>query len=232
MNDWQALYGVKLWPQVMHGQPAIIEAAHGDGRVVLSYAHLETPASPEANAWLTHLLTRLTDVRPASGLIPAWDLETLPVEWDDPALTRAAGQMAEIVRLGREHLLLYWRNPWLLGWRRGIPGAALSSLTALIRQISAHEPGNDALEFWSQASVEFTRHMDLFHRGLTGYLLAERLAMTLSAANDAECLPGLAQQKQALFGPPPAGGGLYARLSAPLERLARRVLDTPPTGCE
>jgi len=224
LDDWQNLYGVRLWPHFMAGQPCVVESRLGRGRAVLSYAHLETPASNEANAWLAHLLATLSGLQVQAKSVSAWDLEALPARWDDPSLAQAAERLKDIIRLGQEHFLLFWRNPWLLGWRRGIPGAGITSLYALVRQIMACEPTEEALVFWQGQAQEFTRLMELFHQGLSGYLLAERLAMTLASAPDAVCLTGLKQQRQALFGPPPGSGGLYDRLLPVLEELARLVL--------
>lgn len=224
LDDWQNMYGVRLWPHFMAGQPCVVETRLGRGRAVLSYAHLETPASAEANRWLAHLLRVLGGLEVASSQVPAWDLEGLPVRWDDPALAEASAQLSDIVRLGQEHFLLFWRNPWLLGWRRGIPGAGISSLYALVRQIQACEPTDAAADFWRAQAAVFTGTMRLFHQGLSGYLLAERLAMTLASAPDAVCLTGLKQQRAALFGPPPGSGGLYGKMLPVLEEIARLTL--------
>ncbi len=224
LDDWQNLYGVRLWPHFMAGQPCVVASRLGSGRAVLSYAHLETPASRAANAWLAHLVAHLSGLEALNAPVPAWDLESLPVHWDDPALAETSERLADIVRLGQEHFLLFWRNPWLLGWRRGIPGAGITSLYALVRQIRACAPTDAASAYWRAQAAEFARVMELFHKGVTGYLLAERLAMTLASAPDAVCLTGLKQQKSALFGPPPSSGGLYGRLLPVLEELARLIL--------
>lgn len=224
LDDWQNMYGVRLWPHFMAGQPCVVEARMGRGRAVLSYAHLETPASAEANLWLVHLLSELGGLEIEGAHVPAWDLEGLPVRWDDSALAEASEQLSDIVRLGQEHFLLFWRNPWLLGWRRGIPGAGISSLYALVRQIRACEPTDKALDFWRTHTTDFAGTMRLFYQGLSGYLLAERLAMTLASAPDAVCLTGLKQQRAALFGPPPGSGGLYGKMLPVLEKLARLTL--------
>ena len=36
--------------------------------------------------------------------------------------------LREIVRLGQEQFLLFDRTPWLIGWRRGLPGLQLNAL--------------------------------------------------------------------------------------------------------
>jgi hypothetical protein len=64
--------------------------------------------------------------------------------------------------------------------------------------------------------------MELLAKGLSGYLLAERLARTLARV-DPEAVPerGLREARTTLFGPPPgsgvAGGGLCGRILAVIE---------------
>ncbi|MGE4553590.1 MAG: biotin--protein ligase [Desulfovibrionaceae bacterium] len=229
-GDWEHLYGVRIRPDFLDGRPCVVAGGYGAGRYVLSYAHLETPASPQANAWLAHLLGALLGGSPASDPaprrpVPAWDPLAEPVRWDDGPLALAREGLTRLIDTGREHFLLFWRTPWLLGWRRGIPGMALNSLLALVCHCQALTPNASARAFWQGTDAEFARDLDLFRRGVTGLLLAERLAMTL--AHDGAPLPGLAQQREALFGPPPASGGLYARLLRPLEELFWRLYQDP-----
>lgn len=230
LDDWQHLYGVRLWPRGMAGQPCVVATSRGRGTVVLSYAHLETPASAEANQWLAHLL-EIMAVRSLSGprLIPAWDVAALPLQWADPVLVRAAKRLEDIIRLGQEHLLLYWRNSWLLGWRQGLPGATLASLNALVRQLAARTPSPEAQACWAAERQEFDRLMDLFHRACAGYLLAERLAASLRSGHGHGADPEhggpdealLREQRLGLFGQSPGVGGLAGSLALILEKLSR-----------
>ncbi len=66
--------------------------------------------------------------------------------------------------------------------------------------------------------------MELLTNGLTGYLLAERLAMTVfHSAPEAVSKEGLREQRRALFGIPPEPGGIFADLAALLEELYWRL---------
>lgn len=217
LGDWEALYGMRLRPN-FQGLPCVVAGHHGKGRYVLSYAHLETPASPAANRWLAHLLRELAGVHVPRTSLPAWDLSALPVLREDPYLSVAREQLFRLVQTGLDNLLLFWRTPWLLGWRRGLPGAALNSLLSMVCEALAL-PESDGARAWSKASgPEFAMRMELFAQGVTGYLLAERLAMTVYSSSP-ETLPGLKEQREALFGHPPAGGGLHGQLQAGLEEL-------------
>ena len=159
-----------------------------------------------------------------SGPIPAWDVGSRPVVWEDPALMDARAAMETIIATGTDHFLLFWRNPWLLGWRRGIPGAGINSLYSLICESLANEPDDDTLAFWKRNSDKFKVLMQLLTNGLSGYLLAERLSMTVFHSDpDAVSKEGLKEQRRALFGIPPNPGGIHADLVALLEELYWRL---------
>ena len=224
MTDWENLYGIHLRPDFMEGMPCVTANEFGAGDVVLSYAHLETPASPPANRWLQHLLGTALGETFAPAPVPAWDVAARPVVWEDPVLLAARKAVEEIIVTGANHFLLFWRNPWLLGWRRGIPGAGINSLYSLICEAMASQPDDETLAFWKGCSRQFSVLMDLLTNGLTGYLLAERLSMTVFHSDpDAVSKEGLREQRRALFGIPPEPGGIHADLVGLLEELYWRL---------
>lgn len=238
MGDWEAMYGIRVRPDFLQGNPCVVAGDYGQGRYILSYAHLETPASPQANAWLAHLLGEFlhtdtpdrvsgetSDKTPGetsaslpAWSLPAWSLTDLPVHWEDPALLLAQKQLGQAIHTGIDNLLLFWRTPWLLGWRRGIPGAGMNALFALVCEALASSPTDAATRFWAERGPAFATTMELFNSGLTGYLLAERLALTVLQPGK-NAVPGLKEQKESLFGPPPGAGGMYGELLADLESL-------------
>ncbi|MGE4505679.1 MAG: BPL-N domain-containing protein [Desulfovibrionaceae bacterium] len=218
MADWEAEYGIRIRPDFLRGHPGVIHGTYGEGEYVLSYAHLETPASPQANAWLAHLLGRFLGMAPPGGPLTAWNLAERPVRWEDPALLAARAALKGLIATGRDQLLLFWRTPWLLGWRRGIPGASINALYALVCELLAREPSGAALAFWEERAEGFARGMGILAPGARGLLLAERLAMTV-LHSEADAVPGLAERRELLFGPAPMGGGVHGELLAALEDL-------------
>lgn len=230
VEELETLYGIRFWPHFMTGQPCTITGRYGDGRYVLSYSHLETPDSPEANAWLAHMLSALAGADPVPELrsrTPRWDLRRLPDRWDDPDLDRAKKAMENVIRLGQENLLLFRRNSWLLGWRRGIPGAALNALYSLISQARALPPTDSARDYWRAEAAAFMEQMGHFHAGLVGYLLAERLGMTMTEANSLIPPEALSEQRAVLFGAPMLPGGLMQPLMQSMDELIWRLLADP-----
>jgi len=214
LEDWEALYGISLTPAFHEGDPCIIAGCFGAGRYVLSHAHLETPGRPEANAWLGHILAELAHLSHVLPLAaPPWRIGQSPPGSGNPALQKGMTQMLQITALGLAHGLLAWREPWLLGWRQGLPGAQLSGLLAMLDCSLTISPSEASQRFFHRKQSEFTLCMELLTKGLSGYLLAERLALTLLRV-DPEAVPeqGLREARLSLFGPPPAAGGVSGGL--------------------
>lgn len=219
-NAWEDLYDIKLRPTFLTGQPCVLSGTMGSGRYVLSYTHLETPDSPDANRWLAHIISVLSKnafcpqgLTPPTRTVPPWDPSHAPMVWTDPALAEARAIFEDIVTIGKNHCLFFQRNAWLIGWRAGIPGANLNNLYCAICSVVSTPPTEAALDYWNSVSDAFLTKLRLFHEGVRGYLLAERLAMTLSKTfPETVSQQSLKNQRAALFGPPMASGGLYLEL--------------------
>jgi hypothetical protein len=238
LSDWENLYGLQVRPDFLSGRPAVISGRFGQGRYVLSYPHLETPDSPQANAWLAHILCELAAEDCPGPLArktstPAWSVGAQAAQWADPTLLAAKAALEEAIHLGQEHLLLFWRNPWLLGWRRGVPGPGINSVYALVceaLECPPPAPDSPAARLWRERSAEFARLATLFCKGLSGLLLAERLDMTVRQTPgvdgaDDMFSKNLRDMRTALFGPPPAAGGVCGQLLAILEELCAGLWD-------
>jgi len=222
---WNDVYGVSITPTFLAGQPCIVHGRHGTGEYVLSYSHLETPDSPEANRWLAHLLRQLAGLAPACEHIPPWPVrssqERTGVLWDDPLLAKMEDDFESIRVTGLKHGLLFERTDWLMGWRSGIPGANLNNLWAALRVIRETEPVDGARAFLSSHGEKLCSTVSLFREGCTQYFLAKRLAQTVSRFMPEAVSPELLnEQRTALFGPPMHAGGLYKAIMDPIDELA------------
>ncbi|MGE9984135.1 BPL-N domain-containing protein [Desulfovibrio sp. SGI.169] len=223
-ETWQALYGVNLSADFLTDQPLVVCGAYGRGRYVLSYSHLETPQSPDANAWLSHLLRRLAGLEPRREDTPGWELDKAVPAWPDDTsaapLLDALRRTRALLDMAVEHHLFFRRAPWLWGWRAGLPGAAFNNLHAALCTAVGMTPSERALEYWRGIRPRFAELAALFAAGAEGYLLARRLAETLSPTlPDAVDRRGLDNQREALFGHPMHGGGLMEELLTMTEEL-------------
>ncbi|WP_461208892.1 BPL-N domain-containing protein [Desulfocurvus sp. DL9XJH121] len=230
LDDLETQFDVSVWPHFMTGQPCLVDGAFGTGRYVLGYTHLETPASPDANRWLAHLLRELAGLDAGErAAVPAWDLAALPRLWPDEAggreLAEAKAGLEESIREGMEEMLFFTRNSWLLGWRRGIPGSSLNALYSMVCQAQNLPPTPRARAFWDERKDAFLQTLSLFRHGLTGYLLSERLAMTTSGTANAIPEEVLSEQRVALFGQHMDYGGLFAGLVETMDELLFLTLE-------
>ncbi len=217
---WQDLYGFSPTPSFLEGSPCMVAGDYGAGRYVLSYSHLETPASADAGKIFAHLLRLLTGHGPTRNDVPGWDFSLTPEHEPHPLPARLREICAPVFELGLAHGLLFSRTPWLLGWRTGIPGAALNSLRAALHRACSLPFSPEAEAFAAVHGPDMLQAAELFAAGCSEYLLTERLAQTLAKAlPDTLPAPLLTARREALFGAPMSPAGPFLALSAPLEEL-------------
>ena len=138
--EWEQLekaYQINLNPERLANEPAIIAGKYGQGRVVLSYPHLETPGDGAGNMALFNIWH---DLLSSSVLECADDSDgtraanRVPVDEQSLERVREMAREAEnLVVLGERHNLWSWRNPWLLQWQRGIRGAEFGTIAVLLQ---------------------------------------------------------------------------------------------------
>jgi len=138
-ETWEELYGIRMNPERLRGEPAMLEGACGAGKVFLSYLHLDTPDDPEGLRALHNLFTRWAFVRgerggrKESGL---QDVEWVRVRQDALELLDALEKAGEeLIALGRRNYLWFWRKPYLLQWRRGVRGMEYGIVLIMVREL-------------------------------------------------------------------------------------------------
>ncbi|MEG1610105.1 MAG: BPL-N domain-containing protein [Bilophila sp.] len=216
LEQWVEQYGVSLTPDFLNGQPCVVHGKKGKGSYTLSYSHLETPASPDANRWLSHLFGVLTGGTPHQTLVPDWKPGDAPLVWEDEVLIEARAGMDALMALGRAHGLLFDRASWLTGWRAGVPGSGLNNLYTALCVMTSCCPTPQTLARWQTLSERFKSSFALFREGVEGLLLAQRLAAIMP-----EAVPRtiLAERRAALFGSAMQGGGVYKELMDMLDAM-------------
>ncbi|MFZ5587773.1 MAG: BPL-N domain-containing protein [Thermodesulfobacteriota bacterium] len=134
--EWPALeksYGLRLDPAGLAGLPAVVESGLDQGRVLLSYLHLDTPGDETGRRALANLWRGWLGLEPAALAPPA------PASSDGPAGSWAA-TADELWRLGQDMGLWRPRHPVMPLWRRGARGLEFWSLCELCRAL-ATKPG-------------------------------------------------------------------------------------------
>src|SRR5208337_717335 len=162
---WEQLeksYGINLDPARIKGHPAIIEIEKGKGRLILSYAHLETPGDLWGSRLFLNILNYLHDVsgvstsggeRSVNGSPPATgakrssspltrqERSAAPpgIRYTESGISKAKQAAADLIAFGEANLLWNWRKPWLLNWRRGIRGLEYGTLYVVLAYMAELE---------------------------------------------------------------------------------------------
>lgn len=233
LEEWENVYGIKLKPKLLDGQPAIIAGEFGKGRYILSYSHLETPNSPDANAIFAHMLRTVlkdenTDTLLATGTAfeakgsglcknilntdtfsPVWISTDFQTSW--PILRELNGQLQNVFLLGENLHLLFKRTDWLYGWNTSVHGSQLNSLRLALTRSLVLPPTKAREDFLLTKGVFFAENMLHFIQGTKSWLLARRLcdSLTENEAMDPEIIES---QRRELFGMLMYGGGRCGEL--------------------
>ena len=123
-------YGVGLDPSPLWGQPAMLEASLGMGRLLLSYLHLDTPGDGPCGAAMERLWQGLLSDG-ARRQAPAPPGPRLP------RMARLAGSCAALWDRGRALGLWQHRHPAMPLWTRGARGLEFWELKRLSEAMAA-----------------------------------------------------------------------------------------------
>jgi len=142
---WERSYATNLNPSRIKFEPAVIEAKYGNGTVFLSYLHFETlgdyPGQKVLLNICEHLAGKNVVVRPTrpSGAHSAL-LAGLPDHRADERVLRNIKQLesaaADLISFGEKNFLWYWRNDWILQWRRGVRGIEYCTLYSMLKELA------------------------------------------------------------------------------------------------
>jgi hypothetical protein len=235
-NDWERVYGINLNPQLLMGQPAIIEGRFGHGRVLLSYTHLETPGDVAGNQLFANILRTLNQAAakccPGAARAAPRKLERpgSPSQEALDQLRQATQQVNGLIRFGERHLFWNWRRPWLLHWRRGIRGLEYGTLAVLLRVLSeeaqtvAATQGATANDPWLAPARHLAQEVPTFCASARSLLLEEKLASQSGQVSKVgQVNAAVDRLREMLFGREMSHGGLCRSLFDQLDELLYQV---------
>ena len=220
LKDLTTEYHIDILASILK-MPAVIAGKYGSGRYLLSYPHLETPASRKANLWLIKIISDMAGITINDSKIPQW-YPAVGVRWMDDALLRCRDDILTLLDVAERQGLLFERLPWLIGWHAGIPGVQLNTMALALCSLATHSPNLQAKREWNAAKSKFCSVFESFIRQSYACLMAQRLASTTP---DTFKLNDLDKKIDALFGNPMFGGGIFNELmlllDAPLFELLK-----------
>ena len=210
-HKWPALeesYGINLDPARLQGWPAVVEASRGQGRVILSHLHFDTPGDPVglrvlANLWRAYL-----------GREPSPRPEPFPAS--EPAGGPAA-RAAELWEHGRRLGLWEPRSPVMPLWKRASRGLEFWSLLRLCRALEPRWP-----ELPASRRRQLGRILEDVWR--QGPLALQGLAAALAGK---AASPQAEKARETWFGVPRRVGGELGRALELLEEVLLEAIRLP-----
>jgi len=222
LSLWEKEYRINLDFSLIRGEPIILYGKKQKGRYLLSYTHLESPFSPPANMWLDHILGKFLGIEPNSpSPAPPLNIKQPDIRWEDPVLIETWKKLLKVVACGEENFLLCWRLPWLLGWKRGVPGLSLNSLLVMIVHLLETLPQGQIYSRWKPVSQEFAELIDDFSREFIKYLGLHRRHHLKNPLRppDHFAEDEISTHIKKLCGPFPGDGGIFKRAGDILEEI-------------
>ncbi len=142
---WEQSYNTNLNPKRVKGEPAIIETNFGKGKVFLSYLHFETPGDDQGYKVLLNILEYLAGKR-VQIENPPKEMQVIDYNGSsaDKKLAKLTGELedaaSDLISFGQNNFLWYWRNPWIIQWRRGVRGIEYCTIYSLLKRLSLLAP--------------------------------------------------------------------------------------------
>ena len=232
-QKWEEKYGINLNPAALEGEPAIIEGRCGEGKLFLSYPHLETPGSRKGNLALLNVMEYLKPDgrKPKNGLPEPGNKKRYKISVEGVNASREMMAAAyDFIAFGERNFLWRWRNKWVLQWRRGVRGVEYSALYGLIREIwSLAEAGHAAHDPEINRKIMDARQETLeFFGEARALLMLERYALTDGAMSAIKSsAPEVNLMRERLFSSSMRWGGEFKRLLKDLDGVLYGMTEAP-----
>jgi len=246
ISGWSELeerYGIFLDPKRLKDEPAVVEGYFGQGKVILSLVHFDTPGDRNGAAVLQNIWQYLIADPYCQNHVNTKRKETLLILDEglkcNKTLADIEAAVADLIAMGERKSLWHWRNPWLLQWRRGIRGMEYSTLAVMIGEIAArhrqfhladHKKGNGLDElhdpFHLHEDVVTVKELIIPFVEKSKILLnREWLFLMTAPLSPVDCPDGeISRLRQELFGSSISHGGEFKRLIDVVDRLLYKVI--------
>jgi len=230
-GNWESLeqaYGINLDPFRLSGQPAVVEGNFGNGKVILSLIHFDTPEDKNGAVVLKNLWKYLAGVVTIScDKIKMPDQEN--TAHFDFGVSELLTAVDELIACGERNFLWFWRNPVLLQWRRGIRGLEYCTLYGMIKTVAeySHIMIDDIVLFRRQVNSVIELLLP-FKEKAERLLLLEKKALhdghriTYEKSDDSEIM----QLRQELFANSKSYGGMFKKLLDRIDSVLFGLLRT------
>jgi hypothetical protein len=233
-DEFEKQYQINLNPERLSGEPAVIEGLYGNGKVILSLVHFDTPEDNNGEEVLIQLWKYLSGGTEGGGGQGAGNRgqglggrETDEIGMKGNSLQDVFALCADLITLGERNFLWFWRNSMLLQWRRGVRGLEYNTLYVMVKEISEiMNSGND------RDGSRYTPVLHSIHNRLHDFvekaeklLVLERHALQKGPITYIQCDdPEIQTLRKDLFGEAKSHGGMFKETLDEMDGLLYTLL--------
>jgi hypothetical protein len=229
-KDLEEVYGINLDPKRLINELAVVEGMYGNGKVVLSLVHFDTPEDMNGQ----QVLMNLWDY-----LVGGNNVNDMAINQYADGTVRARHALplqnicTELISLGQRNFLWFWRNPMLLQWRRGVRGLEYNTLYIMMKEIAEMLESMD-----SRGILQYAPAVDRIEALLTPFvekakrlLVLERHALQKGHITYEKCDdPEIKSIRSELFSDSKSYGGMFKSLVDEIDSLLLALLIDQTSG--
>lgn len=220
-GDWAAmekLYGINLNPGRLKNEPAVIEGTYGEGKVILSLVHFDTPEDVNGQKVLVNLWEYLAVEQNSVEARKRGSVEAKTCALSRFPASELFMICSDLISLGQRNFLWFWRNSMLLQWRRGVRGLEYNTLFIMMKEI---------VDIQSRGVSQYTPTVNRLNDLLVPFvekakelLLLERFALQKGHITYERCDdPEIQKLRGELFSESKSHGGMFKALVDEIDKL-------------
>ncbi|MBI5098395.1 MAG: hypothetical protein HZB30_04040 [Nitrospirae bacterium] len=134
-TEYEKVYQIKLNPEQLLNEPALLEGRYGKGKVILSLIHFDTPEDNNGHQVLRNLWGYLGGKQRGAEARKCGSAKAKTSELPSFRASELFALCSDLISLGERNFLWFRRNPMLLQWRRGVRGLEYNTLYIMIKEI-------------------------------------------------------------------------------------------------
>ncbi len=236
-SELEAIYKINLDPDRLIGEPAVVEGYYGNGKVILSLIHFDTPDDKPGHAVLIslwqYLLGNLTSNSLPKNSNTAASMPKL-IQGESKIIAELVEAAQDLIDIGCRNFLWFRRNSMLFQWRRGIRGLEYCTLYVLIKKISGlldSYPGiikkgeHDLDESHKMQILKIRETFLPFYKMAKNLLMMERIALQNGHITYEKCDDDSIQAMRAeLFSNSKSYGGMFKEVINRIDNLLYELI--------
>ncbi|GAB4410894.1 MAG: hypothetical protein OHK0032_06710 [Thermodesulfovibrionales bacterium] len=236
-KELEELYGINLDPERLKDEPAVVEGRYGDGKVLLSLIHFDTPEDEKGagvlrNVWRYYgCHYAIAPGRENSGFRGQNSMRGLELNNHCSTLLHCC---SEIIDFGVRNFLWFWRTPMLLQWRRGVRGLEYNTLYVMVKEIAEiGQQSSSSVICENNHSLE--NYCSAFKEKALRLLMLEGSSIQKGSKIDSYSIgehlePEIKALRQELFGNAKSHGGLFKEILDKIDHILFRSLKEATIG--